>query len=1073
MSKINCFYITLLIVLMANVKVLGQSHSVLRGRVVNEDRLPIAGVKISSGSDPTKQVQSDRSGVFSIRTNLPDSIMFSHVSYSPKSWYVTKNSETLEVMLLINENQLGEVEINTGYQVLRPNEISGSIQVLGKDKLNEQMGTNILDRLRNVSAGLLFDQVNVGNKDLQKLNFTVRGLSTINGSIDPLIVLDGFIYEGNIDNIDPGSIESISILKDAAATSIWGARAGNGVVVINSVKGTHRQNGLISLEQSLLISQKSDYKNLYEMSAADFIDVEDMLFKNGYYNNQITRNPERAMTPMMAILNKSRNGEIGTVDSLRMVNKLLNNSSINNYRNHFLNTPILSQTFFNVANTSKAVRYNLGIGYTSNQGEQKDVLKKLNLYWNNSVNIAPGLTVDVNLKYTSQRSKSGTPSLSSLSYSGKSVPYMDFLDESQQPARLDLTYSSEFMDQYYPGKLLSWNYIPLEDYKHSVSTTDLTEWYALANAKYQVFDFLDFTSGLQIQSQQNRNTTQHDPESYYARVLINQFTEINSASNSVKYNIPIGGIKKDDVVSGSSYTWRNQFNLAKVWTDFDLKAIFGSELRQNKIEGNSMQVYGYDSDPLRTSPVDYSKTFPTLPLGANYSITGYPSYSETLNRFVSLYINSSLIYKKRYGINGSVRRDGANIFGAKTNDQWSPFWSAGLFWDVSKEGFFKFDYLELFKLRATYGYSGNVDLRKTPLPIASSSTASLTNFPTLIINSLNDPTLRWEKVRTFNMGLDFRLKGGAVSGALEFYEKNGRDLYGVAAYDYTVYGRSSTLNKNVGEMVGRGIETRLSILSLRNKHMELQTDILFNTNKNKTTAYYQQNFTGLISFVGAGGSVVPIVGRPLNAVVAWKWAGLDENGNPQGYLNDERSIDYLKIRAEASDLNEKATNLEFLGSSVPQVFGSIANTFRFRKFSLAVNLSYKADYYFMRPVTSYANLYISGKAQRDFEERWQSSGDENTTHVPSLNYPLNRERDAFYAASDINALRGDHVRLEYINIGWSTQVNRERRPLNIYMKLNLSNLGVIWRSNQFVKDPQYPESIMPGKRIGISLKVEL
>lgn len=127
----------------------------------------------------------------------------------------------------------------------------------------------------------------------------------------------------------------------------------------------------------------------------------------------------------------------------------------------------------------------------------------------------------------------------------------------------------------------------------------------------------------------------------------------------------------------------------------------------------------------------------------------------------------------------------------------------------------------------------------------------------------------------------------------------------------------------------------------------------------------------------------------------------------------------------------------------------------------------------MRPVTSYANLYISGKAQRDFEERWQNSGDENTTHVPSLNYPLNRERDAFYAASDINALRGDHVRLEYINIGWSTQVNRQRRPLNIYMKLNLSNLGVIWRSNQFVKDPQYPESIMPGKRIGISLKVEL
>lgn len=1074
MIKYNIILSVLIIsVLMsAECAIAQQGKGLKRGRVWNTEKKPVRGAVVGSAVTGFR-TQTDDKGFFEMLTVESDTLTISHVGYETKTVTSLLPTELLNIVLTTRDNVIEEIEINTGYQTLKPNEITGSIQVIDKEVLNEQMGVNILDRLRNVSSGLLFDNVNLEDNNRQKHNFTVRGLSTINGPIDPLIVLDGFIYEGNIENIDPNNVESISILKDAAATSIWGARAGNGVVVITSKKGSVRNGMQISFQQSLLTGQKSDYSNLYEMGVSDYIAIEEMLFRNGYYNNQLNRNPERAVTPMISILNKRQKGLITADDSIRMVNSLLANSSKKAYQEHFLQTPALTQSFLGVARTTDNMRSNLGIGYTNNHGENKDRSRKLNLHFNNSLQLSEKLQVDVNLQFTNQNTYSGTPGFRSFTHGSKSVPYTAFTDQHGTPVPFDLSYDREFMASYYPEHLMSWEYVPLEDYKHSVSNTDLTEWYTVANVGYRPFKFLNLSSGLQIQAQNLNSYADHSIDSYYTRILINQFTEIDHDQNTVRYNIPKGGVRKEDRNTVSSYTWRNQLDFTRTWTDFDVKSILGAEIRQNKAQASGMQVYGYNSDPLRTVPVDYSKPYATLPTGASYSILGSPTYSQTLNRFVSLYLNGSLIYKRKYGFYASLRRDGANIFGAKTNDQWVPFWSAGGSWELSQEDFYRSEFMPYLKLRATYGYSGNVDLRKTPLPIASSFSASLTNFPTLIINSMNDPTLRWEKVRTYNIGVDFKFGRDIVTGTIEYYEKRGTDLYGAAPYDYTVWGRSSTITKNIAEMVGRGIEARILAQPVKTGAFSWQPEVLINFNKNKTTAYHQRNFTGLISFVGAGNAIVPIVGKPLNAIAAWRWAGLDAEGNPQGFLAGQPSTDYLGIRAEAAELDEEATNLYFVGSSVPQAYGSLINTIRYKDFRLSFNFSFKGDYYFMRPVTSYATLYTMGQAQRDFDDRWQKKGDELQTNVPAVNYPLNRDRDGFYAGSEINVLRGDHIRLEYVNIGWNTSLRFGQRNFNTVLNMNLSNLGVVWRKNRFVSDPAHPESIVPGKRIGLSLKIEL
>jgi TonB-dependent SusC/RagA subfamily outer membrane receptor len=145
--------------------------------------------------------------------------------------------------------------VNTGYQKLKPNEVNGAVTVIDKKTLNQQTGPGILERLEGVTSGLAFNR-GFGNGNAQnKTGINIRGLSTINGPLDPLIVVDNFIYEGDIKNINPNDVESITILKDAAAASIWGARAGNGVIVITTKKGRLNERTKVDFNSSLITMQ--------------------------------------------------------------------------------------------------------------------------------------------------------------------------------------------------------------------------------------------------------------------------------------------------------------------------------------------------------------------------------------------------------------------------------------------------------------------------------------------------------------------------------------------------------------------------------------------------------------------------------------------------------------------------------------------------------------------------------------------------------------------------------------------------------------------------------------------------
>lgn len=1010
---------------------------------------------------------------FSVSQNT-DSIIVSLIGYRTRTIAHDYFRYSGQLLLERDNTYLAEAVVNTGYQRLKPNEVTGAVDVLSNKMLNQQTGTNILQRIRNMVPAFRYDNKPVQNPEVNKLNISVRGLSTINGGLDPLIVLDGFIYEGNIDNIDPNSIEQISVLKDAAASSIWGARAGNGVIVITSKKGLPSDGTMrVSFNSTLSFQQKPDYSNLYRIDNSKFLEIEKMLYDNGYYKNVLNTTKYVAVTPYVDLLDKRSLGLISEVDSTRWTDYYRSQNAARNYNDNFVSQPIVQQYALNINGGSRLHAYGLGLGYTNTISELNAQVRKFNIQLNNSLRPTEALQLDISFLLTDQQSKTGKPELNTLNYSGKAVPYMSFYGPDQEIIPLEKEYRKLFLDQNYRNGYLDWSYYPLTDYRNSTGNTKLREIFSSLAIRYKLTSFLELSLAGQYQNQRTDKKNLDDENSYLARRTINQYSEVDQLNGIVKYNVPRGGILANSISSGTSYTLRSQLNINKTIATHRVVGVIGTEIRENKTAGNSYTSYGYDDDPLISSAVDHITRFKTIPTNTNRTIAGAPFYSYINNRFVSAYANFSYIWQEKYGLSWSFRKDGANVFGASTNDKWSPLWSAGIFWELGKERLFE-SYrhgVDQLKLRATYGTSGNVDLRKTRDPIGTISLDPYTQFPVVVITSLNDPSLRWEKIATMNLGIDFSLFNKRITGTIDWYFKKGKDLYGLTDYDYTAWGYQPTITKNVAAMNGKGLDFMLNTMNI-DKVVRWSTRILFSINKNKTTKYFNANGNSLLNFLNDGSGITPMVGYPLNGLGAFRWMGLSSDGMGQGLLDGNVSAEYSKIRSSVFLNPENNKSILFIGASKAQFFGNIINTFTWKNIDLSFNTSYMGDYYFRKPVTSYSNLFQKGQAYPDFEERWLQTGDEQHTDVPKMTYPVLSGADSFYQAADVNVLKADHLRLEYISLGWNKDILLRGRRSRLNLYFNASNLGVLWTANKLGIDPEFPYKLAPATVYALGLKLD-
>lgn len=1040
----------------------------VKGKVVDENGKPVLATVQVKGTN--RKISTNESGEFVLLNVEEDAVLIvTAVNIESFEWNVSGKRE-LNLTAKSKTNLVEEVtvEANTGYQKIKPNEVNGSLSFIDNATLNQQAGLNVINRLNGLTPSLLFKS---NKSDVKSTTgITIRGESTINGTLDPLIILDNFPYEGDIANINPNDVENITILKDAAATSIYGARGGNGVIVITTKKGRFNQKMKISFNATTIITSEPDLFSTKQMNVSDYIMVEEFLFNRGYFNNDITNINRPALTPAVEIFLKRRNGQISMTDSLNEINTLKNIDSRDDYQKYILRNDLAQQYSLSLSGGSNNLSWLFSGGYDKTMSSLKEMSDKLNFRFHNSYKLSQRLQMSVSAYYSNANSLSGVPGIDQR-VNNRMVPYLQLADPFGQAIAVNKDYRGGYTDTAGAGRLLNWKYYPLDDWKHDRTKSTRTDLTAQLSFVWRLSKSLTIESSYQHQVQASSSKKTSDLSSYYARDIINRFARLSRTTAPDTFRVPKGSILSFKKSNLSSKNFRTQLNFIKGWGKHNLSALGGVEIRENIFQGGeSYTIYGFNENPITSSSVDYLNTYPTFVNGSSQVIPGSPMVLGTrINRFVSIYTNALYNFKERYSFSVSGRKDASNTFGLSTNDKWNPLWSFGAGWEISKESFYKVSWLPFLKFKISYGNSGNVDLSKTALPILSyqsSSSSPGVPFPTAIINNPNNPSLRWEKVNQLNIGFNFSTKNKTLVGSVEFYKKQGFDLYAASYFDYTAFGQLSEITMNVADMIGKGVDLSLSANILKGK---IGWSSLFNYTYYlpKTSAYFTSNSDYLSLMLEGGPRIVPVIDKALYGIAAYKWAGLNSAGDPQGFVNGQISTNYSQIFSEASKVTTKADgNLIYKGSANPTHYGNLLQTLTWKRFSLNANITFKLGYFFRNEALSYAVLF-SGIPQKEFDNRWQKPGDELTTNVPAMvytNYMLNgqpvfNDRDNFYRLADIHVLRGDHIRLQFISLGYSVKPKFIRNispDINLY--INASSLGILWRANQLKIDPDYPNS---------------
>lgn len=1005
---------------------------------------PLEGVRITT-KNPAEQQITDENGAFKLTVQEANvTLVFALPGYeTQKGSYTLPFEGPLHIFLHEKVSEIEEVTLTTGYQKIPKERSTGSFSTISNETLNKQVSVNILDRLTAAANGVVLSQgTNNGENQLM-----IRGLSTIKGPKSPLIVVDQFPYEGDISNINPNIIENITILKDAAASSIWGARAANGVIIITTKKGSFKEALSVDINTSLSISQKPNLDYISTMSSANFMEVEQELFKRGFYDEDLNSPIHPVLSPVVMILNKEKLGKITPSQREEALQKLRNVDVRDQYSKYMYVPSENRQYAVNLSAGSEKLLWSAMLGYDDNIGNLDERYKRLNVRFQNTWKPLKKLTVNTGMWLNQTQTQSGRYGYGSVVLKNNGLPYLQFADQQGNPLSVPKEYNQDYKLGLGAGKLLDWNYYPLTNWQHEFASAKGTELILNAGINYKIAEGISADISYQYQNNNGTSGTLNDEKSYYARNYVNLYSVIND-NGSVSYNVPKGSIFSQNTSQNTVSNFRAQGNFDRKWGRHAINAIVGGEVRSSHSDYVNTMYYGYNPNNKSFINVNYNIRYLTSMGPRSYLYDGN-SLGDRSTRFMSLYTNMAYTFDGKYTVSGSARRDASNLFGLNTNDQWNPFWSTGLAWNISKEKFYSLSLLPLLKLRGSYGFSGNID----PAMVAVSTiryfaTSPYTQSQMAMFTNYYNPKLRWETTGITNVGVDFESRNQVLSGSVEWYQKKGEHLFGQAPLDYTT-GITSLL-WNVAGMKGQGWDIELHS---RNINRKFSWNTAFNLSfyKDKITEYYLSNTIGR-QFVVSSVPVSGVIGKPVYSIFAYQWAGLDpQTGDPRGFLNGEVSSDYAALTGSETKLED----LTYFGSAVPTAFGNFTNTFGYRNWNLDIGISYKLGYWFRRSSINYTKLFAEWATNSDYSQRWQQPGDERFTDVPSLRYETNSSRDDFYAGSAALVEKGDHVRLQYITLNYTFAQPYQKLFNKLQLYANISNLGILWKATDSDRDPDY------------------
>jgi TonB-linked SusC/RagA family outer membrane protein len=1034
----------------------------VKGRVVNENGEPISGVSVLI-KGTKRGVSTDENGVFEIKGIDENAILV--ISGVNIETYETKINGRREMNFTAKSkvSKLEDVEIsavNTGYQTIPKERATGSFSTVTNSQLERRVATDIISKLNGITSGLVFNV----DKSSGERKLTIRGLSTIYSNEQPLIVIDNFPYEGDINNINPNDVENITVLKDAAAASIWGVRASNGVIVITTKKGKQNQALRVDLTANTTIGSRPNvYYSPNYLKSTEFIGVEQFLFDRGYFDaDLLAGNPSNSaatfplVSPVVSILAAKRAGQITNDQAEAQISNLRSIDFRDQLKQYFYQPSIRQQYLVSLKGGNAKTTYLFSGGYDYNRSDVVgNNFRRITLRSQATFHVFKNfeLLADINL-YGTKNNRDNT--LNDISRNR--TPYKLVADANGNPLPIGMGVSNNLTDIAQARGFYNWKYLPLNELGNQLNQSNNDGVRANLGFTYKFLGSFTIDGRFQFEKSIGIQKILNDTSSFFTRDLINRFSTVVNGVVT-KFNMPYGGIYDQQTSNNTSSNGRLQLNFQKSFGKHSIYALGGYELREAKSNINGTRLYGYDRSVGSYSNVDYTTLFATYPSGFS-SIPNSIIQAGYLDRYRSVFTNFSYTYDNRYTITGSARKDESNYFGVNANQKGVPLWSAGVKWNASREKFYKLsNILPKLNVRLTYGYSGNVNKTVTSFTTSFNvSNAALTNATYQRISNAPNSELRWEKTGVVNLGIDFRAKDNILFGSIEFYKKRSVDILA----DKVLPASSGFINpssggfsirQNTGTMSGTGFDIDIRSTVLKRK-IEWIVGLQFSRATDRVTRLNINNrpLTLVTGGDGAtGGLLYPNLDYPVYGVYSFKWAGLSASGEPQGYINGAVSTNYAAL-VNPTTLSE----IVYHGPSRPTIYGGLSNTVSLGNFSLFFNFNFKAGYYFRKTSINYTSLFSGISAgHEDFSSRWQKPGDELITNVPALIYSTNTNRDAFYNLSEVLVDKADNVRLQDISLSYQVPVAKLKR-LNINslkVFLYMDNVGIIWKATKSKLDP--------------------
>ncbi|WP_338840120.1 SusC/RagA family TonB-linked outer membrane protein [Flavobacterium ginsenosidimutans] len=865
-----------------------------------------------------------------------------------KSYTLELDAQKNYTINLTSETAKLQEVVVTGYQKIEKRKLTAAVSKIDMSAI-QQTGVSSIDQLLvGQIAGVAVSTPSGAPGAPAKIR--IRGTASLSGTQDPLWVLDGLPLEGNDvpknydkDNIDqlnnfsiaglnPDDIKDITILKDAAATAIYGARAANGVIVVTTKKGKAGKM-VINFNTNTFITQRPDFSKLNLMNANQKVDFElDLASRSDltYRDNvgEISR-----------ILNGSnelaayRAGGFSALSpaTQQSINDLRNNNT--NWGNLIYQTAINTQHGLSLSGGGEKSDYYFSLGYYDEKGTTIGTgFKRYNLTLKNNFEITDKFKVGVGIFGSENKTTSylsDTDAYTSPSnYSRNVNPYLT-------PYNADGSYK---YDQDIVG--YSERYVPFNILEERANTSyDLKTRAvkALLDAEYKITRDLKVTSQLGLQLDNTSSEKFADKDTYYTRKEKERSRYF--ANGAYNYFLPEGGIIQNANTDFFQYNLKTMVNYSKTFGEkHEVEAMVGNELRRNYTTTIATKGFGFDKNTLTTKPI----MFPNSSF-ANDAIYRTYQKSENENAFASFFATASYTYNRKYSVFGSVRYDGSDLFGVDPKYKYLPLWSTSASWAVSEEDFLK-DNLTLsnLRLRASYGLQGNIDKNTSPFVMGRYSNTTILPGQTEQTISVETPPndkLRWEKTTNTNLGMDLGLFNNRISIVTDLYGRKSTDLIGLRAVPFENGFEYS--NMNWAQVSNKGYEITLSTRNIDRPNFKWNTSINFSHNKSNVDRIEVRDTDLLPSREG----------RPVNAVFGLRTNGIDENGYPLFVNKNGETVNaqtFFKLYDPYADffpgeLTESSLTpaeyrdlFVYLGDRDPKFTGGITNTIQVHNFDFTV-----------------------------------------------------------------------------------------------------------------------------------------